>query len=281
MEDFVAGAIGGASGLLIGHPMEVMKVQLQVTNAGNTSVAAKAMLSRGVWQGLFRGMSVPMASFTAVNAVFFGVYGQTLALLSSLRPDSRYGNVALAGMAGGMAQLPLTAPLDLIKTAMQAQLSRVSNAADAFHRGPASCAMAIIKREGPAGLTRGFALTFARDVPSYGLYMLLYDWLSERIGHVTGETAGTLLGGGIAGLVSWLSVLPIDTVKSNLQAEAGTGSMRRSGLSVAKRILAEQGTAGLYRGGLIVAVRSFPVNAVTFFVWSRTLSLLREEQQQF
>uniref|UniRef100_A0A1I8H7N1 RNase H domain-containing protein n=1 Tax=Macrostomum lignano TaxID=282301 RepID=A0A1I8H7N1_9PLAT len=268
-----------ASGLLIGHPMEVMKVQLQVTNAGDTSVAAKAMLSRGVWQGLFRGMSVPMASFTAVNAVFFGVYGQTLALLSSLRPDSRYGNVALAGMAGGMAQLPLTAPLDLIKTAMQAQLSRVSNAADAFHRGPASCAMAIIKREGPAGLTRGFALTFARDVPSYGLYMLLYDWLSERIGHVTGETAGTLLGGGIAGLVSWLSVLPIDTVKSNLQAEAGTGSMRRSGLSVAKRILAEQGTAGLYRGGLIVAVRSFPVNAVTFFVWSRTLSLLREEQQ--
>lgn len=47
--------------------------------------------------GFFRGLGFPLVSYGLVNSVFFGVYGNTLRLISEGRENPSHGHVAMAG----------------------------------------------------------------------------------------------------------------------------------------------------------------------------------------
>lgn len=79
-----------------------------------------------------------------------------------------------------------------------------------------------------AGLTRGFGITLLRDTPSYGLYFVAYEFMVEGLqaalqlpplGLQAGSSCHTaqFLAGGLAGMVAWLSVYPVDVVKTRMQ----------------------------------------------------------------
>jgi Mitochondrial carrier protein len=70
-------------------------------------------------------------SYGLVNAVFFGVYGNTLKYLSPsatdrnnhIHPDSRrYLEMAVAGGVAGFAQVIVACPVDVVKVVLQSQL---------------------------------------------------------------------------------------------------------------------------------------------------------------
>lgn len=79
--------------------------------------------------GLFKGMSSPLYTAAAVNAIFFGVYGSTVKVVQNYlgeSPNTRntekqpgYDVVCLGGMVAGAAQLILCCPADLIKIKLQ------------------------------------------------------------------------------------------------------------------------------------------------------------------
>lgn len=81
--EFVAGCVGGAAGVVVGHPFDTIKVRLQTQNAANPRY-------RGTWhcftqtlkgesvRGLYKGMSSPLAGVSLVNAVVFGVHGNIM-----------------------------------------------------------------------------------------------------------------------------------------------------------------------------------------------------------
>ena len=52
------------------------------------------------WQthGFFRGLAFPLVTYGAVNSVFFGVYGNTLAVLAPGQEKPNYFHVTVAGM---------------------------------------------------------------------------------------------------------------------------------------------------------------------------------------
>lgn len=102
---------------------------------------------------------------------------------------------------------------------------------------------------------------------------------------MTSEDDGThqaalkvLLCGGIAGVVTWGSVFPLDMVKTRLQAQTihhspiGTAAegqsllqpQRRtmSTMQIAQEIYRAEGVAAFYRGLGICSIRAFIVNAV-------------------
>ena len=79
--DFVAGAVGGAAGIAVGHPFDAVKVRLQNDSArvfhGPADAVRQALRREGV-HGLFKGIETPLISSMPVNALIFGVYGFAL-----------------------------------------------------------------------------------------------------------------------------------------------------------------------------------------------------------
>ena len=69
-----------------------------------------------------RGLSYPVYTVGAINAIFFGVYTRTLDSLSTspAMASSRLLSVFTAGCVAGAAQLSLAVPVDLVKVRLQA-----------------------------------------------------------------------------------------------------------------------------------------------------------------
>lgn len=85
-----------------------------------------------------------------------------------------------------------------------------------------------------------------------------------------------LISGGIAGVVTWVSIYPLDVIKTRLQtdpawhperqrlllAETGAPRHAQNSLEVARDIWRSSGVGGFYRGVGICSLRAFFVNAI-------------------
>lgn len=98
----------------------------------------------------------------------------------------------------------------------------------------------------------------------------------------SGQTAGLGLGiypaafvaGAVAGPVSWIGVMPLDVLKSRLQADP---ERRRYGgvLDCARKTWRAEGLRAFWRGSSMILIVSLPANAVAFLAYEfnvRTLS---------
>ena len=115
-----------------------------------------------------------------------------------------------------------------------------------------------------------------RDVPSYGIYSLTYEVMSEQMKQRGWSDSkgivADLVAGGCAGTLTWFSIIPFDVVKSRFQADFKN---EFSGLiDCAIKSYKEEGITVFYRGCLVTCLRAFPVNAVTFLAYSQTLQFL-------
>ncbi|KAK1335543.1 hypothetical protein QTO34_003332 [Cnephaeus nilssonii] len=90
VEEFVAGWISGALGLVLGHPFDTVKVRLQTqsTYRGIIDCMVKTYRHESIL-GFFKGMSFPIASIAVVNSVLFGVYSNALLVLTATSHHER------------------------------------------------------------------------------------------------------------------------------------------------------------------------------------------------
>lgn len=300
--EYIAGALGGVSGIIVGHPFDTTKLQLQVRTSGDHKVAGTGAAFYSVWKqgfkkGLFRGMAFPVSTYALVNSVFFGVYGSTLCHLEpdeSVTPSSL--KVYLAGCFAGAVQLVFSCPIDVCKCTMQAQipLTRPPTATTGsidgapraqpktiyplrYYNSPIECLRDIARNQGIIkGWYRGLGSMFIRDVPSFGLYLLVYECLSTiMIERGLSDERGmfaSAFAGGVAGCASWAPIMPFDFIKSRLQTDHGG---RYNGfMDCARQSVKAAGWRVLFRGTGITLVRAFPVNAITFLVYSESLKKL-------
>ncbi|XP_059177535.1 solute carrier family 25 member 45-like [Physella acuta] len=292
--DFVAGALGGMAGVVLGHPFDTVKLQMQIRTSGDHNLhrlrdAWSSVAVQGLRRGLYRGMMFPLCSYGLVNSIFFGAYGN---MLHILEPDNTVVpsnlQVYLAGCAAGAAQLVMACPVEVIKCTLQAQipftLPKSGHSAlhatpvmrKNYYEGPFECTKDICKREGFKGFYKGIYPMFIRDVPSFGLYLCIYESLYQTMTHngfsdSKGVTPA-IISGGVAGCVSWVSTMPFDVIKSRLQVDHGG---RYDGLwDCVYKTVKNGGISVLFRGTVITVIRAFPVNAVTFLVYSQLLKEL-------
>ncbi|KAM5225399.1 solute carrier family 25 member 45 isoform 1-T1 [Hipposideros larvatus] len=218
----------GALGLVLGHPFDTVKVRLQTQNTyrGIVDCMVKTYRHESLL-GFFKGMSFPIASIAVVNSVLFGVYSNTLLVLTATSHQERraqppsYTHVFIAGCTGGFLQAYCLAPFDLIKVRLQNQTEPRAQPGSPppQYRGPVHCAASIFQEEGPRGLFRGaWALTL-RDTPTLGIYFATYEWLCRQStpDGQNPSSATVLVAGGFAGITSWVTATPLDVIKSRMQ----------------------------------------------------------------
>ena len=121
-----------------------------------------------------------------------------------------------------------------------------------------------------------------RDVPGYGIYILIYEWLYAKMNkRKIGDKYGlfsSVMAGGWAGVISWFLMAPFDVVKSLLQADT-THTKYRGLMHCTHHTATTLGFKAFYAGCAVNCIRGFPVNAITFLVYSQTVKALTNREK--
>lgn len=107
------------------------------------------------------------------------------------------------------------------------------------------------------------------------------------------ETAmKVLISGGIAGVITWASIFPLDVIKTRVQTQVlhspsitsseqatllstETAQKRMSSMQIARAAYQNEGAGVFFRGLGVCSVRAFVVNAVQWAVYEWMMRLLR------
>jgi solute carrier family 25 carnitine/acylcarnitine transporter 20/29 len=300
--DFWAGYISGAAGILIGNPLDLIKVRLQARTPTASLTPSNYPAQFATAGSLVRGATAPILGYGALNALLFMTYNRTTVLLDNSPPSAAsLCTIWLAGAVGGLATWVVSTPIELIKC--RAQFSSTSTSL--------AIAREILRTEGLRGLYFGGVVTVLRDSIGYGFYFGSYE-LGTRLmtrgndtndghakieaGSISTETAKVLLCGGIAGIATWASIFPLDVIKTRVQtqrlpnqspgngetspllgptrpspsttvSDESLGGRRIGAMEMARKTYTEEGIAVFFRGLTVCSVRAFVVNAVQWAVY--------------
>ncbi|KAL5401321.1 hypothetical protein PMIN03_011612 [Paraphaeosphaeria minitans] len=304
--DFWAGYTSGAVGILIGNPLDLVKTRLQAgspaPHAGPTGAVMGPAPVADVSPRSFRqhfdragtlvkGTTAPLLGYGALNAILFMTYNRTLTLLHDT-PElpTSFAKVWCAGAAGGLASFIVSAPTELIKCRAQVSTDRATSSWTVVRD--------VWKREGIRGLYYGGAITSIRDAFGYGWYFWTYEWSKQAVSSPTDTDRDAaikvLLCGGLAGVVTWASIFPMDVVKTRVQTQLinvraphrdgereallphQAHGRRLSTLQVAQKAYQAEGARVFFRGLGICSIRAFIVNAVQWAVYEWMMRLSRQ-----
>ncbi|XP_056437572.1 mitochondrial basic amino acids transporter-like isoform X1 [Gadus chalcogrammus] len=281
--DFLAGCIGGAAGVLVGHPFDTVKVRLQIQNVDKplyrgTFHCFQSIIRQESMLGLYKGIGSPMMGLTFINAIVFGVQGNAMRYLGRDTPMNQF----LAGAAAGAIQCVICCPMELAKTRLQMQGTGERKSTRKLYKNSLDCLVRIYNREGFRGINRGMLTTLIRETPGFGVYFLTYDVLTRAIGcepDAPFMIPKLLFAGGMSGIASWLSTYPVDVIKSRLQADGVGGVNQYASIAdCVRQSVKKEGYMVFTRGLTSTLLRAFPVNATTFATVTLVLMWARDRE---
>ncbi|XP_022651858.1 mitochondrial ornithine transporter 1-like isoform X2 [Varroa destructor] len=226
--DLLAGTLGGIATVLVGQPLDTVKVKMQTfPQLYNNSIFClkETIRQDGVMRGLYAGTAPAIVANVAENAVLFGAYGLCQKIVKTATGKRNQQDLSSIenAMAGGMASIfsSLTlCPTELVKCKLQA-LRETSGHKPTLSM-MAMCRM-IYRTDGLTGFYRGIGATMVREVPGYFAFFGGYEAARQGFAKCYGcakkdiGIVGTAVSGGVAGICIWLVIFPADLVKSRMQ----------------------------------------------------------------
>ncbi|XP_073505636.1 solute carrier family 25 member 48 isoform X1 [Phyllobates terribilis] len=300
LEEFVAGYLGGAASVVVGHPLDTVKARLQAGQGyGSTFNCIFTIYRNEKVAGFFKGMSFPLASIAIYNSVVFGVFSNAQRFISQHRDTTRknlpdFIDLTFASMLAGCVSVGIGGPVDLVKIKLQMQtqsassdvMSLTQNASlrhyQTTYKGPVHCVNCILRKEGLWGMYRGAGAMLLRDIPGYCMYFIPYIYLCEWLKldcHTTPSALSVWLAGGIAGAISWGTATPMDVVKSRLQADSLYNRKYRGIKDCIVQSYCNEGIQVFFRGITVNAIRGFPMSAAMFLTYELSLQALKTSKE--
>lgn len=140
------------------------------------------------------------------------------------------------------------------------------------YHGQMHCLNEVIARSGHRSVYKGTFLTYCRDMPSFSVYFLTYEYLQDCFKATDGtfSPVATLISGGLAGVAGWGLAIPMDTVKNRHQSILEPSSS----VQAVQSLFRSEGIGGFYRGARPILLRAFPANAAAFLGYEAAISLL-------
>eukprot|EP01063_Lacrimia_lanifica_P031026 TRINITY_DN5041_c0_g2_i2.p2 TRINITY_DN5041_c0_g2~~TRINITY_DN5041_c0_g2_i2.p2 ORF type:complete len:306 (+),score=20.73 TRINITY_DN5041_c0_g2_i2:41-919(+) len=269
---FVGGTAGGVAGILLAYPLDTLKVRMQTAGAGvGLGGCAAAMFRDEGVRGFYKGLLSPIAGVAFIKAVAFGSNGFFQECLQRRGNPGRKLNLwelALASFSSGVVTSFVVAPFERVKCTVQANPGKYSGVLEATK--------SIVAREGVSkGLFRGTAVTILREGPSYGFYFMTYDAVKQWMNcHYNGPPPAyaLALSGGLAGVMCWVPIYPIDVVKTRIQADNAYNGF----VDCARKSYQKEGAGVFFRGLSATVLRSFPMHATVFCTYELTIKLLTD-----
>ncbi|KAL1492689.1 hypothetical protein ABEB36_010906 [Hypothenemus hampei] len=268
---FVCGGFGGISTVLVGHPLDTIKVRLQtmpVPKLGelphytSTLDCFNKIIKNEGPVGFYKGMGAPLLGVSPIFALSFMGFGVGKTLFCPVDTSQHtYLQYFMAGAFSGIFTTAVMTPGERIKCLLQVQEGGTK-----AYNGPLDVVKKLYKQGGITSIFRGFGATLLRDVPASGVYFLTYEAVQNYITNNKDQQPsilGTIFSGGTAGVVNWLVGMPPDVLKSRLQT-APEGRYPNGLRDVFRELIKTEGPLALYKGITPVLLRAFPANAACF-----------------
>jgi len=272
---FLAGSVAGASGVLVGHPFDSLKVRLQV---GQSLQIQK--VNYYILRQLYRGIVPPLMTVGLIQSVNFSLYEYFKHKVPKwFHIDGEQyhhskpvtlATIFTAGTLSGALVSTITTPISIIKIRMQV----------ATEAGIISCIRDVYATRGIRSFYRGYGLSFIMESPGRGVYLGTYEYVKALITsmkhpmmvehpHTNGlsvhhtipiDLLTRITSAVAAGIVSWFVIYPFDVIKAQLQLDIGKIKYQNS-LDCTRSIYQQYGWKGFFRGLGYTLVRAGPVAA--------------------
>ncbi|EPS38480.1 hypothetical protein H072_7774 [Dactylellina haptotyla CBS 200.50] len=268
LRSLVAGGVGGVCAVVVGHPFDLVKVRLQTAEkgvyTGTLDVVKKTLAKEGVMRGLYAGVSAPLVGVTPMFAVSFWGYdmGKKIVQATSEVKDNQFtiAQISAAGFFSAIPMTLITAPFERVKVLLQIQgqssgPKKYANGLDVVRQ--------LYAEGGIRSVFRGSVATLARDGPGSAAYFAAYEYTKKALTPPDSKDLSLpaiVAAGGAAGIAMWVSIFPVDTVKSRLQSAPGNPTVG----SVVREIYGKGGVKAFFPGLTPALLRAVPANAATF-----------------
>ncbi|KAJ6099327.1 hypothetical protein N7467_000862 [Penicillium canescens] len=285
--NLIAGGGAGMMEALVCHPLDTIKVRMQLSRRATAPgakprgfVATGAQIVRKETAlGLYKGLGAVLGGIIPKMAIRFTSYESYKGMLA----DKETGQVTskatfLAGLAAGVTEaVAVVNPMEVIKIRLQAQHHSMADPLDVpKYRSAPHALFTVVKEEGLSVLYRGVSLTALRQGTNQAANFTAYTELKAALQRWQPEYSNSQLPsyqttviGLISGAVGPFSNAPIDTIKTRLQktrAEPGQSALTRI-MVIAKDMFKTEGTRAFYKGITPRVMRVAPGQAVTFTVY--------------
>ncbi|KAJ0047889.1 hypothetical protein Pint_16248 [Pistacia integerrima] len=294
--EFLWGAVAGAFGEGMMHPVDTVKtrIQSQAILSGSQNQKSILQMVRAVWvadglRGFYRGVAPGVTGSLATGATYFGFIESTKKWIEESHP-SLGGHWAhfISGGVGDTLGSFVYVPCEVMKQRMQVQGSKTSwnstvgkdilaksgSEMYCYYTGMFQAGSSIWREQGLRGLYTGYWSTLARDVPFAGLMVMFYEalkdlteygkqrWIPNLDRYVNSSAEGLVLGGLAGGFAAYLTT-PLDVIKTRMQVQGST--VRYKGwLDAVHRIWMIEGAKGMFRGSIPRITWYIPASALTF-----------------
>lgn len=296
---------GGAASIVAGcstHPLDLIKVRMQLQGEGEASSTAKttthaaseklkmprrlgpfAMGTRIVQQegaaALFSGVSATLLRQATYSTTRMGLYeilktrwqeGNRLALHKKI----------MAGLIAGGIGAAVGNPADMAMVRMQAD-GRLPVEARRHYNSVLDAIFRTARDEGLGALWRGSSPTVVRAMLVTASQLATYDHVKEDILHHHWLHDGLLLhviASSVAGVAASVTSNPVDVVKTrlmNMRMENGVPPYSGP-LDCAMKTMHNEGPLALYKGLIPTMCRQGPFTIVLFVSLEKMRKLLRD-----
>ncbi|KAK3984191.1 mitochondrial carrier domain-containing protein [Cladorrhinum sp. PSN332] len=285
--NLIAGGGAGMMEALVCHPLDTIKVRMQLSRRGRQpGMAKRGFIKTGVEivkketaLGLYKGLGAVLTGIVPKMAIRFTSFEWYKQLLANKETGVLSGQALfLAGLSAGVTEaVAVVTPMEVIKIRLQAQHHSMADPLDVpKYRNAAHALYTVVKEEGFGALYRGVSLTALRQGSNQAVNFTAYTYFKEWLYQWQPEYEGqnlpgyqTTLIGLVSGAMGPMSNAPIDTIKTRLQkmrAEEGTTALQRI-TKIAGEMFKHEGVHAFYKGITPRIMRVAPGQAVTFTVY--------------
>ncbi|EGV65901.1 hypothetical protein CANTEDRAFT_102320 [Yamadazyma tenuis ATCC 10573] len=256
--DSISGLVAGLSTTLITHPLDLIKVRLQLSTSNQPlrhilqNISKNSQSSKHyILSELYKGLSPNIIGNITGWSLYFTLYEQFKTSFSQSPNTIKYFS---ASTVSGLVTSLLTNPVWVIKTRLLSEKSRYSSMADAIRK--------IYTEEGVKTFWKG-SVPSLFSVFQNSLQFTVYDHLknSKLLDNLKNdhEIQYYFTASSISKFTAMLVMYPFQVVRSNLQKFDST--------NIYNELRYLYGTNGFYKGFTVSLLKVLPATSITLITY--------------
>ncbi|KAI8829396.1 mitochondrial tricarboxylate transporter [Chytriomyces cf. hyalinus JEL632] len=291
-QSIAAGMIAGGIEATVTYPTEFVKTQLQLQGkatpaqqASSTMHATKhftgpldvirvTLKQHGVL-GLYRGLSALVIGTASKAGVRFLVFDQMKALLADKDGKVSGPRMMIAGLGAGVMEAVIAVtPTETIKT----KLIQDQNLLKPRFKGLIHGTRIIIAEQGISGIYQGVTTVIARQGANSAVRLAAYGMMREKLTvRYEGKSVpayATFGIGAIAGIITVYTTMPLDVLKTKMQATDARQRYKNSA-DCAVQTFKDEGVFAFWKGATPRLGRLIFSGGIVFTCYEEVIRLFR------
>ncbi|KYN04268.1 PREDICTED: mitochondrial 2-oxoglutarate/malate carrier protein-like [Cyphomyrmex costatus] len=261
--NFVIGGMSGVIAQIVTHPMDVIKIRMQVSQDSLRVAALRTLCTNGVC-GFYAGLSAALLRQLTYTTSRLGIYTTLLDIGEQHFGYLNYVTMISLGMIAGVMGSFIGTPTDLVLIRMVADVNLPPEKRRKY-RNAVSGIFNIWKTEGFFGLWRGAIPTMGRAAIVNGAQLGTYTRakkLLQDTGYIQNDIPLQITAAMMSSVITCFASIPIDVAKTRIQ-NWRQPTKPPGVLAMIVNIAKKEGMMLLWRGFLPYYSRAAPNTVIT------------------